>query len=61
MSAVTRVIVRIERSELATYEFDGAVDVSCVNDLIGTGEYDPVESNIKHEDIDVLSCEVRDL
>lgn len=62
MSATTtRVVVNVHRSETCTYMFEGTVDSEGALALIGSGEYDPEDSNIRSEDIDVVHLEVRQL
>jgi hypothetical protein len=55
----TRIVVNVCRSETLTYMIDGTVDMSCAVALIETGEYDPIDSDIRSEDIDVISIETR--
>lgn len=55
---MTRVVVSIARTETCTYEFEGAVDTDAALELIGTGEYEPADSNIRSEDIDVVDLRV---
>ena len=58
--AMTKVTVAITRHEVCTYEFEGIVDECAVHELIGSAEYDPVDSNIRSEDVDVLEVKVLD-
>lgn len=56
---VTRIVANITRHETVVYFVEGAVDASCAAELIESGEYDPDESKIHYEDIDVVSVEAR--
>lgn len=55
----TRIVVRVSTCETRTYMIDGAVDASRAVDLIESGEYEPVDSDIHMDDVDLLSCETR--
>lgn len=57
----TRIVARVVRYETLTYMIDGAVDHSCAYDLITSGEYEPIDSDIHSEDIDIMSVETREL
>jgi hypothetical protein len=56
---VTKIVANLTRHETVVYFIEGAVDHSCAAQLIESGEYEPDDSNIRHEDVDVVSVEVR--
>jgi hypothetical protein len=55
MSATTRIVVNVQRSETLVYMIEGTVDASHALALIESGDYEPFDSNIRSEDIDLLS------
>jgi hypothetical protein len=57
----TRIVARVVRYETVTYMIDGVVDHSCAHDLITSGEYEPFDSDIDSEDVDIMSVETRTL
>lgn len=58
VGTMTRVVVNITTHETSTYEFEGAVDTDAALELIGTGEYEPVDNDIHSEDVDVVDLRV---
>ncbi len=52
---MTRVVANVSRHETVTYVFEGAVDVPGAVAMIASGEYDPMDSQINHEEIDVTT------
>lgn len=57
----THVVATIARHEKVTYLFDGIVDLAGAYALIESGEYEPTDSNIHSEDVQLLALEVRTL
>lgn len=57
--AVTRIVVNITRHETCTYMIGGTVDATRAVELIASGEYDPIDSRVHVEDIDVVEIETK--
>jgi hypothetical protein len=52
---VNRVVVAVARHETLTYTFGAMVDPESAIELIESCEHDPTDSNIRSEDIDLIS------
>lgn len=59
MADVTRVVANVTRHETVVYMLEGAYDMEGAEIAIQSAEYDPIESKIHTEDIDVVALEVR--
>lgn len=59
MAVMTKIVANVTRHETVIYYVDGAVDRSQAVAVVESGEYEPDDSRIQHEDVEIVECSVR--
>lgn len=56
---ITKIVANVTVHETLIYYVEGNVDRAGAQQLVESGKYDPDDSHVRHEDVDVISVEVQ--